>query len=486
MTTRRSFLKKSGAAGLAASALGFPSILHAQNKGDKLKIAMIGVGGINGSHAGMIKSAGDIVTAYVDVDTRNFGNYTSNKDEANWKEAKGFQDYRKMFDEAGKTFDAVMIGTPDHHHYPATALALMAGKHCYTQKPLTHTVWESRQLLMGIEKFKVATQMGNQGHANEGNRRIYEYVNSGILGDITEIHCVSNRPIWPQGGPRPVGEDPVPEGLDWDLWVGPAPMRPYLQKYKEGPFKDKDVYHPFAWRGFLDFGGGALADMACHTMDSIFMSMNPGYPTSVEVIEINGQSDDMFPKGAILKWTYGPGKLPNGKDRPGFVVTWYDGQLKNEKGEDALALERVAKAIGEEKLRMPDGSLQKIPNSGNVYVGTKESLLVTGDYGDRSRIIPEANMQKIGNPPKLIERSIGHYQEWREAALGARPYDFPGSNFKYSAPFTETILLGNVAQRVEKGKKLLWDAKAMAFSNSPEANAFISKPYRAGWEYKIG
>jgi hypothetical protein len=194
----------------------------------------------------------------------------------------------------------------------------------------------------------------------------------------------------------------------------------------------------------------------------------------------------MFPKGAILKWTYGPGTLPNGKARPGFTVTWYDGMLKNDKGEDALALERVAKAIGEEKLRMPDGSLQKIPTSGNVYIGTKESLLVTGDYGDRSRIIPEANMQKIGSPPKLLERSIGHHEEWRQACLGNKPIDFPGSNFKYAAPFTETILLGNVAQRVEKGKKLLWDAKAMAFTNSPEANAFINKSYRAGWDYKIG
>ena len=476
MTTRRSFLKKSSAAGLAASAFGFPSILHAQNKGDKLKIAMIGVGGINGSHAGMIKGAGDIVMAYCDVDTSKFGNYEANKADPNWKDAKGFQDYRKMFDEVGKTFDAVMIGTPDHHHYPATALAMSAGKHCYTQKPLTHTVWEAREIQKAAESKKLVTQMGNHGHANEGNRRIYEFVNSGMLGDITEIHCVSNRPIWPQGGPRPTGEDAIPAGMDWDLWIGPAPMRPFK----------KDVYHPFNWRGFLDFGGGALADMACHTMDSIFMSMNPGYPQAVEVIEINGQSSDMFPKGAILKWTYGPGTLPNGKARPGFTVTWYDGMLKNEKGEDALALERVAKAIGEENLRMPDGSLLKIPTSGNVYIGPKESLLVTGDYGDRSRIIPEANMQKIGSPPKLLERSIGHHEEWRQACLGNKPIDFPGSNFKYAAPFTETILLGNVAQRVEKGKKLLWDAKAMAFTNSPEANAFINKSYRAGWDYKIG
>lgn len=489
MPSRRSFLKRAGAAGLATGAIGFPNILHAQNRGEKLRIAFIGVGGINGRHTEDTKKAGDIVVAYADVDTRNYGNYERHKDDPNWKDAKGYQDYRKLFDEQANNIDAVIVGTPDHHHYPATALALQANKHVFTQKPLTHTVWEARQLLLGIQKHKVATQMGNQGHANEGNRKIYEYVNSGMLGDIKEIHCVSNRPIWPQGLPRPEGEDPVPPELNWDVWIGPAPMRPYKAKRRvpkgDGSFEEQDCYHPFAWRGYYDFGGGALADMACHTMDSIFMSMNPGYPIDVEVLEINGHSDDMFPTGSIIRWTYGPGKLPNGQDRPGFVVYWYDGMLKNEKGEDAMALERVAKAIGEEKLLLPDGKYQKIPTSGNVYVGTKESLLVTGDYGDRSRIIPEANHQKLGGPPKLLDRSPGHHEEWRLAALGEKPITYPGSNFNYAAPFTETILLGNVALRVGKGKKLEWDAANMRFSNSPEANQWITKEYRPGWEYKL-
>ena len=479
MSTRRALLQT---VGLAASSLAFPSILHAQNKGEKLRIAFIGVGGINKRHTDDTKAAGDLVSCYCDVDTRNYGNAAQYRSDPNWKDARPYQDYRKMLEVEARHIDAVIIGTPDHHHFPATALAMMAGKHVFTQKPLTHTVWEARQLQRAAAKYKVATQMGNQGHANEGNRRIYEYVNGGLLGDVTEIHCVTNRPIWPQGGPRPSGAAAVPAEFNWDLWIGPAPMRPFTDAPRN---KRGGAYHQFNWRGFLDFGGGALADMACHTMDSIFMSMNPGYPTSVEVLEINGQSTDMFPTGAILRWTYGPGKLPNGKDRPGFTVTWYDGMLKNEKGEDALALERVAKAIGEDKLRLPDGSLQKIPTSGNVYIGTKESLLVTGDYGDRSRILPEAHMQRIGNPPQLLERSIGHHEEWRQACLGNKPIDFPGSNFGYAAPFTETIHLGNVAQRVAKGKKLLWDAKAMAFSNSPEANRFIHKTYRAGWDFKI-
>ena len=475
MNSRRSFLKKAGvAAGISASPFGF-NILHAQNKGDKLKIAFVGVGGINARHTGDTKGAGDIVTAYCDVDTANYGNYEKNKDDANWKDAKGYQDYRKMFDEQAKNIDAVVVGTPDHHHYPATALAIQNGKHVFTQKPLVHTVWEARQLLAGIKKNpKLATQMGNQGHANDGNRRIYSYVNSGMLGDIKEIHCVTNRPIWPQGGPRPEGEDPVPSTLDWDLWIGPAQMRPYK----------KDVYHPFKWRGFYDFGGGALADMACHTMDCIFMSLNPGYPISVEVLEINGHSDDMFPAGAIMKWTYGPGTLPNGKPRPGFEVFWYEGKLKNDKGEDAMALETVQKKLDPALFKMPDGSSQRMPQSGNVLIGTKNSLLVTGDYGDRSRVLPEALMKEFGNPPKMMEPSIGHHEEWRQACLQNKP-ELALSNFSYAAPFTETILLGNAALKVGIGKKLEYDSATMSFKNAPEANKWLTKEYRKGWEVKL-
>jgi predicted dehydrogenase len=244
-TSRRSFIKS---AGLATGALGF-NILHAQNKGDKLRLAFIAAGGKAGAQVNTAKTAGDICTCFAEIDKNSWGGVLGT-----WKDAKGYQDYRQLFDKE-KDYDAIVVTTPDHQHYMPTALGLMAGKACYTQKPLVHTVWEARQLLEGTRKYKVATQMGNQGHANNGNRRIYEFVNGGLLGDVTEIHCFSNRPIWPQGGPRPAGEDSVPDNIDWDLWIGPAPMRPFK----------KDVYHPFKWRGFYDFGGGALADMACHT-----------------------------------------------------------------------------------------------------------------------------------------------------------------------------------------------------------------------------
>jgi predicted dehydrogenase len=471
-TSRRSFLKSTG---LAAGALSFPAILHAQNKGDKLKLAVIATGGKGGAHLDQIKGAGDIVTAFCDVDTGAWDRVMREH-----KESKGYQDYRQLFDKE-KNFDAVMVATPDHHHFMPTVLAMQAGKHCYTQKPLTHTVWEARQLHEGVKKLKLATQMGNQGHSNNGNRRIYEFVNGGLLGDVTEIHCVSNRPIWPQGIERPAGEDPVPASLDWDIWLGPAPKR---------PFKGNKVYHPFAWRGWYDFGGGALADMACHTMDSIFMSMNPGYPVSVEVLEINGHTTETFPKGSIIKWSYAAGKLPNGKDRPAFDVYWYDGKLKNEKGEDVPAADVALTKIPKELLMSSGGQTIRLPQSGNVYVGNKNSLLVTGDYGDGSRILPLDRGKAVGEPPKLLERIGGgneqdHYGDWRIACVGEKPWDHPGSNFTYAAPFTETILLGNVALHVGKGKKLDWDAKNMKFTNSDEANRYTNKEYRAGWGIKL-
>jgi len=487
-TNRRSFLKS---AGLAAGALSFPNILHAQNKGEKLKLAVIATGGKGDAHLSQIKGAGDIVTCFADIDKGAWGRVQKEH-----KDAVGYQDYRLLFDKE-KNFDAVMIATPDHHHFFPTVRALQMKKHCYTQKPLTHTVWEARQLHEGVKQIKVATQMGNQGHSNGGNRRIYEFVNGGLLGDVTEIHCVSNRPIWPQGFDRLPGEDPVPANVDWDLWLGPAPKRPYKHKYPEdeegkkkyGGGAGKSVYHTFAWRGWYDFGGGALADMACHTMDSIFMSMNPGYPTAVEVLEINGHTTEMFPKGSIMKWSYAAGKLPNGKDRPAFDVYWYDGKL-NRDGKDIDASDVLATKVPAELLALPDGKKLSVKGSGNLYVGSKAGLYVNGDYGDRSRIVPVSKAKEIGDPPPMLERlgkgeEQDHYNDWRVACVGEKPWDHPGSNFTYAAPFTETILLGNVALMVGIGKKLDWDAKNMRFSNNEDANKYTTKKYREGWDIKL-
>ncbi len=481
-TTRRNFLKQTAVA-TGASTFGF-NILHAQNKGDKLRVAIIATGGKGGAHIESVIKGGDIITAHCDVDKNRQG-----KVPQVFPQSKFYQDYRQLLEKEINNIDAIMVATPDHHHYLPTAIAMENKKHCYTQKPLVHTVWEARQLQAAHEKYQVATQMGNQGHSNNGNRMIYEYVNGGHLGDITEIHCVTNRPIWPQGLERPAGEDKIPENLDWDLWLGGAGNRPYLEKFPEsvGEFAGKRIYHDFGWRGWYDFGGGALADMACHTMDSVFWSMNPGLPTSVEVLEIYKHSSEMFPRGAIFRWKFGAGKLPNGKDRPAFDIYWYEGNLLKD-GKEVPALERVKRPAKMDPAR-------KMPQSGNVYFGTKNDLLVQGDYGDSSRIVQTAEEMKtapIGKPEQMLPRNpdgegdFGQYMDWARAAKGEKPWDSPGSNFRYSCPFTEAILLGNIALRVgKKGEELKYDGAAMKFTNSEEANKYINKEYRKGWEHKL-
>ena len=289
-----------------------------------------------------------------------------------------------MFEKEADNFDAVMIGTPDHTHFPATVMALNHGKHVFTQKPLTHTVWEARQLAEATDKYKLATQMGNQGHANEGNRLIAAYVQGGHLGDIKEIHCFTNRPDLAAGLRLPRrARIRFPDTLDWQNWLGCADDRPFLGNRVLDPKWKKrgGAYLPFNWRGWLDFGGGALADMACHTMDSIFMSLDPGFPTHVEAINVDTLTDDAFPKGSTLKWTFGPKG-----DRPGFDVYWYDGTDNEYTDKDGNTrrhprLEELAEGA-------------KLTTSGNIYVGTKHKLLVSGDYGDSCRIIPDESLPR--------------------------------------------------------------------------------------------
>ncbi|MGI9241920.1 MAG: Gfo/Idh/MocA family oxidoreductase [Verrucomicrobiales bacterium] len=490
-TNRRTFIRTTAAAG--AGILGAPAILHSENKGDKLRVAFIGVGGINSRHINDTRSHGDICGAYCDVDSGRWDNVSKaikklEKDgqpelAKHWKAAKGFQDYREMFEKAGDQFDAVMIGTPDHTHFPATVMALNHGKHVFTQKPLTHTVWEARQLALATDKYKLATQMGNHGHANEGNRLIAAYVQGGHLGDIKEVHCFTNRPIWPQGFVCPEGQDEIPDSLDWQNWLGSAEDRPFLGNRVLDPKWKKrgGAYLPFNWRGWLDFGGGALADMACHTMDSIFMSLDPGYPTHVEALNVDTLTDSAFPKGSTLKWTFGAKG-----ERPGFDVFWYDGT-------DNEYTDKEGKTRRHPRLEeLAQGA--KLTSSGNIYVGTKRTLLVSGDYGDSCRFIPDEDHKALARelkdktgdhrPKRVYEKSIGHHTEFREAAIGNQKYDYPGSNFTYAGPFTETVQLGNVCLHLP-GEKLAWDGPNLKFTNSEAANKLITKDYRKGWDFKL-
>jgi len=459
-TTRRAFIKTAAAVagatlvgkltGCAAPGTARTSskTYATRPKGDKLRVAFIGTGGIGVWHLEQTAKLDIVCPCYCDVDTTHFA-----KAAGLYPEARAYQDYREMFDREHKNFDAVMIGIPDHHHYPATLIAMQLGKHVYTQKPLTHTVWEARQLAIAARKYRVATQMGNQGHAKEGWRLVYEWIHSGAIGQVKEVHTWTDRPIWPQGIGRPEGEDPVPSNLNWDVWLGPAPYRPYKGP---APGEQNGPYHPFNWRGWWDFGCGALGDMACHTMDGLFAVLDPGLPTAVEPVAATPATDESFPVASVIKWEF-----PAKGWRPAFTAYWYDGQLKP----------RLPKELEYGR---------RLPNTGNLYIGTKGVLLVAGDYNDSPRLIPESKMEKVGKPKRLLERSPGHVLEWIMACRGEKPLDYPKSNFAYAAPFTEAVLLGNVALRV--GRRIEYDARNLRITNLPEANQLLTKSYRKGWD----
>jgi predicted dehydrogenase len=448
--SRRTFLKRTGTA--TAVVWGAPAILRGQLNEQKLRVAFVGTGGRGGAHIQEAEKNGCVCPCFADVDTRRWGEATKR-----WPNAKGYQDYRKMLEKEAANIDVVMVATPDHHHYPATILAMQLGKHVYTEKPLTHTIWEARQLFLAHQKYsKLVTQMGNQGHANEGNRLMVEWIRQGAIGKVKEIHVWTNRPIWPQPVRTPEGEDPVPPELDWDCWIGPAPMRKFKAKYPNG----KDVYHPFAWRGWWDFGGGALADMGCHTADCAIWAMEPDAPTQVEVIECGEMPEGNFPDKSKLRF-----RFPAKGDQPAFDLYWYDGGLKPPRPE----------------FLEPD---REMPKTGALFIGEKGGLLSAGDYGDSPRLIPESLMREVGKPKQMLERSPGHFKEFFMACRGEQPREFARSNFSYAARLTELILLGNLALRAGPGKSFGWNSQELKVTGLPELQQFVDKKYRAGWEFR--
>jgi predicted dehydrogenase len=421
---------------------------------ERLNVAYIGVGGIAGSqHIGKLAELGAGCPAYVDADSNRWEAAASR-----WPDAKGYTDYRRLFDKHANEFDAVMVGTPDHQHYPATILAMHHGKHVYTQKPLTHTVWEARQLNIAQQEKKVATQMGNQGHALESLRMTIDYLRGGAIGDLVEAHVWSNRPWWRQGLQVPDGGQDVPENLDWEAWVGPAKMRPFRHDPADnwGGF-----YHPFNWRGFWDFGCGALGDMACHEMDPLYWAMDPGYPLEVELM--NGKpfgEEPMYGTESTVRF-----RFPAKGERPAFDVFWHDGGHKPERPEE----------LAEE---------EEMTSEGALYIGTDGKMIAMGQARNAPRLLPEERHLEYGTPEQQIERSAdGHHKEWYLACIEEKPYDFPKCNFSYAAPFTEMILLGCIAQRV--GGKLEYDPKKMSFKNRKDADSLITKEYREGWDFRL-
>ena len=432
--TRRQFIQRST---LAASTLAIPTFVPSRVFGanERLNVAGIGAGG---------KGAVDIdgcssenIVAMADVDyTRAAGSFKR------FDKATRYIDFRQMLEKEGKNIDAVTVSTPDHTHAVAAAMAIKMGKHVYCQKPLTHTVSEARILTQLARKHKVATQMGNQGHSNPDSRRLVELIQAGVLGEVKEAHVWTNRPVWPQGIDRPKDTPPVPDTLDWDLWLGTAPERPY-----------HPAYVPFKWRGWWDFGTGALGDMGCHNQDLAYWALELRDPTSVEAksSEVNNETAPI--------WSEVTYQFPKTKNRGPVKLTWYDGGKK------------------------PDPALVKeksLPANGSIIIGTKDTLYVPMYWGSGQFLsgVKTEDFKKVPEfLPKPKDFGSHHYQEWIDACKGGKA---AYSNFDYAGPMTESVLLANVALRSEG--KIEWDAKKMRITNLPEANKYVTHKYRGDWK----
>jgi predicted dehydrogenase len=501
LSNRRDFLKDTTLAGVGFWVAGGVALTESRAANEQLNFACIGVGGKGSSDTDHVGGLGNIV-ALCDIDDARLDEKAKK-----FPKAKKYNDFRKMLDEMGKEIDAVTVSTPDHTHAPASIMAMKMGKHVYCQKPLTHSVYEARLMRETAQRQKVATQMGNQGTASDGLRKAVEDIRAGVIGPVHEVHVWTNRPIWPQGtdailrvstaknaalaalhGSTPSSSHgpAAPKNVHWDLFLGPASVRPY-----------DPIYHPFNWRGWWDFGTGALGDMACHTANMAFMALKLGYPTSVEA-----QSDEINPETYPM-WARIAFDFPARGDMPPVRLYWYEG---NQSGRRVLPPIEIASGRGRGGQRgggrqgrgqgsagadthlvrwlqkngrlLPEG--RTLSDSGSLLVGDKGILFSPNDYGESYSLLPEKDFAGHQDPPKTLPRNgkgdSGQKAEWVAAIRGGSP---AMSNFDYAAMLTETILLGNVAMRV--GKKLEWDGPNMRVTNVPEAERFIKPEFRPGW-----
>jgi predicted dehydrogenase len=455
--SRRRFIKYTAA---TATILGVaPAFLRGQNLNSRINVAVIGAGGKGSSDSSETAKVGGNIVGLCDVDLK-----TLDREGAKYSQARRFQDYRKMLDQMEKEIDAVIVATPDHVHAAASTMAMSLGKHCFCQKPLTHSVTEARRMRELAKRKKLATQMGNQGSAAPGLRRAVEVIQAGVIGKPLELHVWSNRPVWPQGIARPEGSDKVPEHLDWDLWLGPAPVRPFKS----------EVYHGFKWRGWKDFGTGALGDMACHTVNMPFRALKLGFPTVVECEATSDYMPETYPKSSRIRFEF-----PERDGLPPLKFWWYDGNpdeksVKILRPNDDLTREIVA-------LR------GKLPTSGALIIGDKGKVFSPDDYGSQFFLLGDGEKKYTKGEdhdackvvPQTIPRSPGHYQEWIDAIRGGAP---AYSNFDIAAYLTEIILLGCVALNVGVGEKLDWDGPKMRARNNKKAAQFVGRKYRKGFK----
>ena len=435
--SRRSFIATSAAATAGFTILPSNVIAGMGHRppSDKLNIAGIGVGGRGG---GVIKRmTSENIVALCDVDWKyaadTFGEFP---------DARKFWDWRVMFDKMEDSIDAVVVGTPDHSHAIISINAMKLGKHVFCEKPLTHSVWESREMTGIAKEYKVATQMGNYGNSGEGIRQICEWIWDGAIGEIKEVHAWTNRPIWPQGLERPKTGEWPPDTLNWDLFIGPAKMKPYHH-----------ILHPWNWRGWWDYGTGALGDMACHIMDPVFKALQLGYPTKVQGSSTQFNTE-CAPTAEVVKYTFPERAKYKKVKMPEVEVTWWDGGLLPPRPED----HPVGELLGR------DGG------GGDLFIGTKGKILC-GVYGRDPYLLPEsldASYQRPAPSMRRVENGEkGHYMDWVRACKESPENRMEASsNFNYSGPLNEMVVMGVVAVRLQDLKKELhWDGKNMKFTN---------------------
>ena len=444
--TRREFAKRTAVWASAATAvsivprhvLGGPRQIPPS---EKMNIAGIGIGGMGAGNLRNVES--ENIVALCDVD-KNYAAATIRK----YPNAEFYVDYREMLDKR-KDIDGVVVATPDHTHAVISMAAMRAGKHVYCQKPLTHDVYGSRMLAQAAKEEKVATQMGIQGHSGQGIRSICEWIWAGLIGEVPEVDAWCSLTYYPWGhaswssqwSERPKETPPVPTGLDWDLWIGPAVMRPYHR-----------AYHPRTWRCWWDFGCGMMGDRGAHTLDAVFWALKLTAPTSIDGTSC-GNTPEVHPLSAIVTFQF-----PARNDMPPLKLTWYEGTRPPRPAD------------------LEDG--RHLPAEGGVlFKGTKGTIMC-GVYGNSPRIIPEAKMREVTLPEKTIPRVNGtHEKDWVRACKTGEP---AGADFSYAGPLTEICLLGNIAKRVDT--RTHWDADDLKITNVPEANQYVRTEYREGWK----
>jgi predicted dehydrogenase len=438
--SRRQFLQTTAVTGIGFWVAGGIQAQESKSPNEQVAIASIGVGGKGSSDSKDADKNGKLV-AICDVDEKRLDAAAKK-----YPDAKKYSDFRKMLEEMNKSIDAVTVSTPDHMHAPAGLMAMRMGKHCFCQKPMTHTIYEARLMGKVAKEMKVATQMGNQGTARPETRKGAAMMRAGQFGTVSEVHVWTNRPIWPQGGQRPQAADP-PASLKWDLWLGAAAPRPY----GEG-------YHPFSWRGWWDFGTGALGDMACHTVNMPYMGLELKNPLSVQA-ETAGHNKDSYPKWSTIHFEF-----PANDWRPAIKFCWYDGGKRPDK-------------------ELLDGDDPK--KSGCLVIGSKGKLYSGTDYGGIDKLYGEAAKlygDKGEKSDVAFEESPGHFEEWIAAIKGGKP---ARSNFiDYAGGLTEVILLGNLAVWVAasgQGEKVEWDAVNLKVKNVQGLERIVKPVYAPGY-----